>query len=238
MTDLLANGLNILLYGRRVGKTRAVLRIAEAGDYVFLASTDHGAVEGYVNRDKYKRHVRIYEIYNFEDMLRALKDAKKTIHEKLEDVPLSKVWFVLDTVTHLQLQLLTEARKAAVGSPGGGVTIEDYVRNVAEYAASDTNFALMSECADLMAALPCNGISVCLEKNESVFNPPAPALNGNAAYRWLGDAHVILRMIETKEGRFFLTSAPEGGGDRFNILSEREKADLGNVQKKIMKAIE
>jgi len=231
--------LNVLIYGApKVGKTRALLDLAKKdpgpGNFVILMTTDHGTLEVYRNPDLYKGRLVVAEIYSLTDMRRALEEGRLITRKLIKSgVEPRNIWAVIDTTTHLMIQLLTEARQISLKDPESDAARE-YVRDVTTQVDWGILLGLMSECANTLNSYPCNIVNVCLERESRTTKRPEPALSGQISARITGDADLILRMIsEAKEGRRFQTSVLDGAGDRSGALDEIEGTDLIAIRNKI-----
>ncbi len=235
--------LSMILFGPpKVGKTRAILDLAKRGDYVALISTDHGTLELYRNPSLYKGHLMAAEVYNLIDMRKALEEGKDTVRGLIKKgIPSSKIWAVIDTITHLQIMLLTEARRISIKHPETqDDTRDEYIRDVTTQTDWGINLGLMSECANMLNSYPCNIVCIALEREDRTTGRPGPSISGQSRDRFVGDADLILRLIydSTSKKRKFCTSIVDGAGDRSGVLGTMEELDLIAMRDKIFKTIE
>lgn len=231
--------LKILLFGRpKVGKTWTVLKLAESGDYVLLISTDQGCAKVYQHPEKYKT-AKVAEVSGLFEIREALLEVRELVHKGIKkDIPAKRMWVVVDTITHLQSKVLTEGRSISARfatAKDRKHLPDDYVRDMLTQIDWGINLALMSEVADSLVTLPCNLIYIALEKMENRGpSIPVPVISGQSRERFLGDADIILRMVESEKGkREFKVSSSDGSGDRFDVLNTTEPADLHYIQKKV-----
>lgn len=230
--------LSIVLYGPpKIGKTRVLLDLVMGGDYVALMSTDHGTLEIYRNPTKYQGRLIAAEIYNLQDMRKALEEGKATVRKLIQNgVPAHKIWVCIDTLTHLQIMLLTEARRMSLKNPDSKADHDEYVRDITTQTDWGINLGLMSECANMLNSYPCNIINTALEHENHTTHRPEPSLSGQSRDRFLGDADIILRIVcEQNNKRTFHTSVLDGAGDRSGVLKEVEELDLMVIRDKIFK---
>jgi hypothetical protein len=233
--------LSLLLFGvPKIGKTRVILNIVKQGDYVVLISTDHGTLEVYRNPTLYESRLGVAEVYGLSDMRDALRECKETVQKVIKaGIGANRVWACLDTVTHLQIMLLAEARKISLRNPDSKDTRDEFVRDITTQADWGINLGLMSEVANMLNSYPCNIINVALERENRTTKRPEPSISGQSGDRFKGDADVLIRMVYEKgEGRKFLTSAHEGAGDRSGVLNEVEEPDLIAIRNKIFGSAE
>lgn len=231
--------LSIMLFGSpKIGKTRVLLDLVKRGNYVALITTDHGTLEVYRNPTLYKGRLVVAEVYNLTDMRRALEEGKTIVRKLIKNgVPPSKIWACIDTVTHLQIMLLTEARRMSLKNPDTDEDRDDYVRDITTQADWGINLGLMSECANMLNSYPCNIVNIALEKEDRTTHRPGPSMSGQSRDRFVGDADVILRMVyEAGQGRKFYTSVLDGAGDRSGVLDEIEEPNLITIRDKIFGA--
>ena len=229
--------LNVLIYGApKVGKTRAILDLAkkDPGNFVVLMTTDHGTLEVYRNPTLYKGRLCVAEVFSLTDMRRALEEGRVIVRKLIKaGVDPGNIWTVIDTTTHLMIQLLTEARQISLKEPESDAQRE-YIRDVTTQVDWGILLGLMSECANMLNSYPCNIVNVCLERESRTTKRPEPALSGQISARITGDADLILRMTsEAKAGRKFQTSVLDGAGDRSGVLNETEEPNLIAIRNKI-----
>lgn len=229
--------LSILLFGTpKVGKTRCILELVKRGNYVCLLSTDHGTLEVYRNPSLYQKRLVVSEIYTLNDLRNALVEGKEIVKKLIKaNVNPRDVWVCLDTVTHLQIMLLTEARRINLKHPEANEDGRDeYERDMTTQADWGINLGLMSEVANMLNSYPCNILSIALEKEDRISHKPSPAISGQSKDRICGDADLILRMsVDNAKKRKFQTSVVDGAGDRSGVLNDTEEPDLIAIRNKI-----
>lgn len=198
--------LDILLFGPRVGKTRSVLELAEAHNYVLLISTDHGTNEYYYQQESYEGYIRVYECWRPEDVFKALSSALDAAKQILNKGSYRHgIWIALDTVTHLHAWLKTDADKGT-----GGSTKIFYER-----------------LRSMFFGAPCNTISICAETESG-----KPALwSPKGVKGWAADADICARMEVNEGERFYNFGA---GFDKTGYLDQTEKANVLFVRNKLV----
>jgi hypothetical protein len=96
----------------------------------------------------------------------------------------------------------------------------------------------MSEVANYLSSLPCNVIINSLSREEYVERRKTgrvlPAITGQSALRFNGDADAILYLNRDDDGNRWLECDTETGGDRSGKLGKREPADLIAVSNKML----
>jgi hypothetical protein len=219
----------------KIGKTRILLNLVKRGDYVAMISTDHGTLEIYRNPSEYQGRLIAAEVYTLQDMRKALEEGKTTVRKLIQNgIPAHKIWVCIDTLTHLQITLLTEARRISLKNPDSKNDHDEYVRDITTQADWGINLGLMSECANMINSYPCNIVSTSLERESRTTRRPEPSISGQSRDRFLGDADVILRIVCDQDNkRKFHTSVLAGAGDRSGVLDEIEEPDLMVIRDKI-----
>lgn len=233
--------LSVLLFGvPKIGKTRCVLDIVKQDNYVVLLSTDHGTLEVYRNPSEYKGRLVVAEIYTLQNMRTALEEGKEMVKKIIQaGIDPSKIWACIDTVTHLQIMLLSEARKMSLRAPESKADRDEYIRDISTQVDWGINLGLMSECANILNSYPCNVINIALERESHITHRPEPSISGQSRDRFLGDTDLIVRLsYEKATGRKFLTSALDGAGDRSGVLDEVEEPNLIAIRDKIFGSAE
>ena len=229
--------LSALLFGvPKVGKTRIILDLIKLyGNYVCMLSTDHGTLEVYRNPTLYKGKLVVAEIYTLNDMRNALVQGKEIVKKLIKaGINPRDIWTVIDTMTHLQIMLLGEARKVSLKAPQSSDDDRDeYMRDMTTQADWGINLGLMSEVCNMLNSYPCNIVTIGLEKEDRTTHRPSPAISGQSRERVMGDADLILRLTAETEGRKFHTSVLNGAGDRSGVLDETEEPDLIKIRNKI-----
>jgi hypothetical protein len=160
----------------------------------------------------------------------------------------SKVWMVIDTVSHLQDMLLTESRKIDVNNPSLKANErrqkdegDAYLRDMGTRVDFMVNIGHMSEIASAALSMPCNVIFVALEKTDKDRKDRpviAPRLAGQSYGKYLGDVDAILHMdLGPGENQrvFHCTSSSDyEAGDRSGRLQAVEQADLVEIRQKML----
>lgn len=232
-----AGRIYVMLYGPpKIGKTRAILQLASkaAGHKHMLVylSFDHGLIEMHARSSDYQGRVAVEEdIRRLKDVRKALDAARSWVSRIAKKVDRTKIWVVADTLTHLQIRLLAEARRVNVRQGKSG---DEYVREMVTEVDWGVNLGHMSEVADALDAMPCNVVTVALERDEKIDRKETgykvPAISGQSYSRFTGDADAILRVTKGKSGRRYFRPMH---GDRLGALAEREPADLALIQAKL-----
>jgi len=229
--------MSVLMFGApKVGKTRTILELVKRGNYVCLMTTDHGTLEVYRNPTLYKGRLVVAEVYTLNDMRNALVEGKEIVKKLIKNgVSPRDIWACIDTVTHLQIMLLLEARKVSLKRPDStDDDRDDYVRDMTTQADWGINLGLMAEVSNMLNSYPCNIINIALEREDRTTHRPSPAISGQSQQRLVGDADLILRMaFDPSSGRTFKTSVLDGAGDRSGILLDTEQPDLLAIRNKI-----
>lgn len=198
--------LDILLFGARVGKTRSVLELAEAHNYVLLISADHGTNEYYYQQESYEGYIRVYECWRPDEVFGALTNALDAVKTLLNKGSYRHgIWIVLDTVTHLHAWLKIDADE----------NDENATKQFYE------KLRLMFFTA------PCNTISICAETKTG-----KPALwKPNGVKSWDASIDICARMETNDEKeRFYNFGA---GFDKTGYLNQIEKPNILYVRNKL-----
>lgn len=228
--------LSVLMFGSpKVGKTRCVLDLVKRGNYVCLLTTDHGTLEVYRNPDTYKGRLVVADVYTLNDIRNALTEGKEIVKRLIKvGVNPKDTWVCIDTLTHLQILLLTEARRISLKRPESSTDDRDeYMRDMTTQTDWGINLGLMSEVANMLNSYPCNIVNIALEKEDKVTHRASVAMSGQSRDRFCGDADLILRVCRDKQGKKFQTSIMDGAGDRSGMLGDVEEADLIAIRDKI-----
>lgn len=238
-TSKYADRAYVLLYGPpKIGKTHAILDLASrsrGGSHVIVyLSVDRGLIELHRNAGDYQGRVVVEEdIRTLKDVRRALDSARSWVTRIAKKKDRGKIWVALDTVTHLQNRLLAEARRINIKAQKHDVG-DEYIREMVTEVDWGVNLGHMSEVADALDAMPCNVVTVALERDEKIDRKETgykvPGIRGQSFDRFTGDADAILRVTKGKSGaRYFRPMH----GDRLGVLEEREPADLAMIQRKL-----
>lgn len=249
-SDPLGERIYVLVHGDpKVGKTHMVLDLVrEHGDYVILFSLDKGtmAVRQDARRAKAEGRKSVFQgklMIAYPDRLREVRkdmqEAERSISKLARaGVDRSKIWVVLDTVTHLQSKLLAEARRINVQNPSAKDDRPKYVRDAVVETDWGINLTHMAEVADFLVNVKANVVVLALSKKEKIEREETgrdiPALSGQSLSRFMGDADTVAQLRIDKKGNRFLAlqSSESLGGDRSGMLSDREPADLKHIQRK------
>ena len=241
-TDPLGERIYVLVHGEpKIGKTRMVLDLVKKqGDYVVMLSMDKGTLAVRQEPHLYKGKLTIAEPDGLREIRSDMKEAQTIVGRLVRGgVARSKIWVVLDTVTHLQSKLIAEARKINVKNPSSKDSREDFVRDAVIEVDWGINLAHMSEVADFLTNVKANVVVLSLSKKErsgrNETGRHIPSISGQSYTRLLGDADVILHMKEDAGERFLsLGDAGSLGGDRSGRLGVTEPANLKHIQQKMI----
>jgi hypothetical protein len=232
--------LQALMYGRpKVGKTRCALDVVRKGHYMVLLSFDRGARPHLMREPQvFNGKVALAEPGGLVETREAVNEAGEKVRKLVKaGIPSGKIWVVVDTITHLQMRLMQEARKIDQAKPAHeDRESEDFLRDYQTQIDWGINLTLMGEQASRLTSYGCNLVYIALEKSERPKNQPeksAPSLSGQSKDRFTGDVDVILHMTQDDNGnRYFETNYSGGGGDRTGELAPREPADLIHILNK------
>lgn len=228
--------LSVLLFGPpKVGKTRCVLDLVKKKQYVCLISTDHGTLEARRNPSLYKGKLVVSEVYTLNDIRKALSEGKDIVRHLIKaGVNPRDIWACIDTVTHLQILLLEEARRINLKHPEtDNKDRDEYERDMTTQVDWGINLGLMSEVANVMNSYPCNIVYIGLEKEDKTTHRASVSMSGQSRDRFCGDVDLILRVARDGKGKKFQTSILDGAGDRSGVLNDFEEPDLVAVRDKI-----
>lgn len=239
--DPLRNRVYLLVHSEpKVGKTHMVLDLVRKhGDYVILFSLDEGTFEVRKEPEVYEGKLAIAKPTSLRSMREDMHEGSIFIERLVKQgVPRWRIWCVVDTLTHLQNRLMVEARQISVKNPDARDVRRDFVRDATTEVDFNINLTHMSEVANYLSSLPCNVIVNTLSREEYVERKKTgrvlPAITGQSALRFTGDADAILYLNRDDEGRRWLECDAETGGDRSGKLGRREPADLTEVANKML----
>lgn len=239
--DPLRNRVYLLVHSEpKVGKTHMVLDlIRKHGNYVVLFSFDEGTFEVRREPHVYEKKLAIAKSTSLRGLREDMHEASIMIERLVKaGVPRWNIWTVVDTLTHLQNRLMTEARQISVKNPDARDVRRDFVRDATTEVDFNINLTHMSEVANYLSALPCNVVINALSREEYVERRKTgrvlPAITGQSALRFAGDADAILYLNRNDDGQRWLECDTETGGDRSGRLSKREPADLVAVASKML----
>jgi hypothetical protein len=234
--------INVLMFGQpKIGKTHAALDIIrkDPDSFMMLVSLDKGS-RPLLHREPevFGGRVALAEPKGLVEIRMAVRETGVKVRKLIKaGIEPSKIWIVVDTLTHLQYQFLQEARKIDQKDPTHeDRSAEDFVRDFTQQIDWGINLTLMGEQADDLNMLPANKLYIALEKSITPKNQPercVPAVSGQSKERFTGDADAILHLVMDKGERSFVTSFADGGGDRYSRLGEREPVDLLHIHNKI-----
>jgi hypothetical protein len=239
--DPLRNRVYLLVHSEpKIGKTHMVLDLVRKhGDYVILFSFDDGTFEVRRDPETYEGKLAIAKPTSLRAVRDDMNEASVFIERLVKQgVPRWRIWVVMDTLTHLQNRLMTEARQITVKNPDARDVRRDFVRDATTEVDFNINLTHMSEIANYLLALPCNVIVNALSREEYVERKKTgrvlPAITGQSALRFAGDADAILYLNRDSEGKRWVECDTETGGDRSGMLGNREPADLIAIASKML----
>jgi hypothetical protein len=239
----------LLLYGEeKVGKTTTVLNMIPQGNLVYMMSFDQGTMKLRLDPSLYQNRI----LLSYPDGLREIRDDLEVFRERVKkavaNVGAGKVWVVLDTVTHMQDQLLSEARKMDVKQTSlkaaekkAASADDEYMRDMTTQLDYGINLAHMNETINRVLSLQCNIVLVALERTDKEFkNRPriGPRLSGQAYGLIVGAADAIIRLTKNDSEERVLHCAATSdykAGDRSGQLGAVEPPDLPALRKKMLK---
>jgi len=235
--------ISVLLYGKtRIGKTTMLLDIIRNGEILFAISTDKGLMDAMTEAEweKYDENVRVSLSKGIVELRKDLALMHKKIMKMVNGgVPPHEIWFIIDTLTHMQADLLTECRTIAVGKGSGNPTVGGTVlRDAVQQVDYGILFAWMNEIVSGCMNLPCNVVFIALEKTDRDAEPRIqPALTGQSSAKVAGDVQVIAHLEHSgKKGRDRALRVHANGecvagtrGDK-NLFKEYIKPDLLEIR--------
>lgn len=239
--DPLRNRVYLLVHSEpKVGKTHMVLDLVRKhGDFVLLYSFDEGTFEVRQNPEVFESKLAVAKPVSLKGLRDDMHEGSMMIERLVKKgIPRWRIWVVVDTVTHLQNRLMTEARQINVKNPDARDVRRDYVRDATTEVDFNINLTHMSEVANFLSPLPCNVIVNALSREEFVERKKTgrvlPAITGQSATRFNGDADAILYLNRNEKGERWIECNEETGGDRSGRLSAREPADLWSIMRKMI----
>lgn len=239
--DPLRNRVYLLVHSEpKVGKTHMVLDLVRKHDnYVVLFSFDEGTFEVRREPQLYEGKLALAKPTSLRALREDMHEASMLIERLVKNgVSCWNIWAVVDTLTHLQNRLMTEARQISVKNPDARDVRRDFVRDATTEVDYNINLTHMSEVANYLSSLPCNVIVNSLSREEYVERRKTgrvlPAITGQSALRFNGDADAILYLNRDDDGNRWLECDTETGGDRSGKLGKREPADLIAVSNKML----
>lgn len=226
----------------KIGKTTAVLDLVEhSRDFVILISMDRGhRMRVAQNPALFNKRLAVATPSTLQELREDLRVAKFKVDKAAsQGVDRRRIWVCLDTITHTQILLMSEARKINVKNPSSQDRRDEYIRDATTEVDYMVNLGHMSEVADTMVSMPCNSIVLALEKEQSVQRKKTgvmiPAISGQSFTRFMGDADAILR-IRADHGERVIEPFVDGEltGDRSGNLAPEEPMDLKRIQQKML----
>lgn len=239
--DPLRNRVYVLVHADpKVGKTHMVLDLVRKhGHYVVLYSFDEGTFEVRQDPEAFEGKLVVSKPASLRELRDDMQEGSMIIERLVKKgVPRSNIWVVLDTLTHLQNRLMVEARSINVKNPDARDSRRDVVRDAVTEVDYNVNLAHMSEVANWLALVPANVVVNAISKEEFIERKKTgrviPAVSGQSAVRFNGDADAILYLDRDKNGKRWLVCDNETGGDRSGKLGAREPADLLHIASKML----
>lgn len=236
----------MLIYGRPgVGKTRMCLEtVKDPGEYGILLSIDKGDLYRRQNAAVFDKKIGAYHPKGLHAMRDTLEKTKaRIVRLGLAGIAARNRWVFLDTMTHLQVQLLSEARKIDLKNPSSKDFRDEYVRDHTIQVDYGINLAHMSEVMDAVLDIPANIVIIALEKSDrdSKDKPVShPQISGQSYSRIAGDVDVVARMVLDGDKRVLHTqhSRLEEAKDRSGRLDAIEPAVFTSLRDKILGPVE
>lgn len=210
------------------------------GHFVVMLSFDDGIFEVRQNPEVYEGKLAIARPTSLSGLRSDMHESDLMIEKLVKSgVPRWKIWACIDTVTHMQARLMTEARQINVKNPSANDVRRDFVRDATTEVDFNINLTHMSEVANWLSSLPCNVVVNALSREEHVDRKKTgrvvPAIVGQSSARICGDADAILYLAVEKDGkRIFQCQAGETGGDRSGRLGLTEPPDLFEISQKML----
>ena len=236
-----------LIFGKpKLGKTSLLLRMLKEhqDQTALLISADKGDTQVRLDPGSYQGRLAISRPTTLREWRVCIHEATTRIENAVKKRPPGTVWCVLDTTTHMQVQLLTESRKLSVMTAKSGKgRIEDgdeYTRDLITQVDYNVNLGHMAEITNSLMRLPCNLVFFALERTDTdAFErkTSVPSLSGQSRDKVMGDADVIARLVKDDGEARRLLVAPGSGwtaGDRTGRLAAEEPADLWAMHQKIL----
>lgn len=238
------------------GKTSSLLDLARCKNVVFLVSVDTRAASAarFEKDEVYKGWLKIkyirFDPGNQTDVAIKAKGLRFSFREKLgrvlssiydQEIPAllqknprltpGRIWVAIDTMTHLQQNLLAEAQEVQVGqaSPTGKKVLDDgYAvdRELTTQPEWGANAAVLSKIMNYLLEQPYNLVLTMFEKNDKDYKNVTrvqPALQGASLQRIMGDLDVILHLTATDAGEHTFHSRSSSSReckDCFGVLPE------------------
>lgn len=234
--DPLRNRVYLLVHSDpKVGKTHMVLDLVRKhGNYVMLYSFDEGTFEVRQDPEAFEGKLAIAKPTTLAALRTDMHEGSMMVERLVKSgVPRWKIWVVIDTATHLQQRLMVEARSVNVKNPDARDSRREIVRDAVTEVDYNVNLAHMTEVANWASMLPCNIVINAISKEEFVERRKTgrvlPALSGQSAVRFMGDADAILWLERNDKDVRSLSCDQATGGDRSGKLESKEPADLMHI---------
>lgn len=243
--DPFGGKISFCIYGaEKLGKTTLILKMLKdhPETRVYLVSADNGDTAARLDPAPYQGRLAIARPRSLKMWRDTMKELDAKVKTSIQKNSSHNVWAVIDHMTAMQGELLTESRKLAVstGRSGKG-KIEDadeYSRDLLTQVDYNVNLGHMVEVTNMLLSLPCNVVMFGLEKkgfNDSIISIN---LSGQGKAKVLGDADVIARLTIGENNTRVLLCQPGDdyqAGDRTGKLGAVEPADLWALRQKIFK---
>lgn len=240
--------ISAVVYSRpRLGKTTMLKEILKEGDLLFVMFYDRGLPD-LLTWEEIKE-------WDVDTLLRATSDKSildvrknltwfdKKIKECIEKgVEPWRIWFAIDTVTHLEKEFLTECRTIQLKGAGTDLVVsEDLQRDANVQFDYNVVQSWMQEVVSRSMALPCNVIFFALEKYDKEEKLYMPQLTGQNVSKVSGDVQLVARMIhhgKTGSKRVLICrSQPNciaGARGGRTVLNENEPPSLIRIRNKLL----
>jgi hypothetical protein len=194
--------------------------------------------------DKYKGRISIVYLDSLALWRIAIAELQGKMAGLMKRKSMRDIWIMVDTVTNMQTQLLTEARSIEINRQGTSrkqsrKPEDQYYRDATCQVDYNINLTQMAELTNSLLKLPANILMIAHEKETQDNNQRKlyiPAMSGQSREKVIGDADIVARMVvESDDSRVFLLRPGKGfdAGDRTGRLDPSEPADLAVIQNKI-----
>lgn len=243
-TDPFGGKIIFCIYSQeKLGKTTLIYKMLKEHPEtrVYLVSADNGDTASRLDPTPYQGRLAVARPKTLREWRLTMNELKANIKASIIKNKPSNVWAVIDHVTAMQGELLTESRKLAVqlGKSGKGnidTAGDEYSRDMLTQVDYNVNLGHMIEITNELLALPCNIVMFGLEKKGFEGAPITISLAGQGKAKVLGDADVIARLVVgDKDTRVLLCRPGDDfqAGDRTGKLAAVEPADLWALREKI-----
>lgn len=243
--DPFGGKINFCIYSaEKIGKTTMVFKMLKEHPEarVYLISADNGDTAARLDPAPYQGRLAIARPKTLKEWRDTLKELKVKVQSSIAKGTIAgNVWAVVDHVTSMQGELLSESRKLAVsvGKSGKGNIAEagdEYSRDMLTQVDYNVNLGHMTEITNELLSLPCNVLMLGLEKKGFDGGPYSINLSGQGKAKVLGDADVIARLVVgDKDSRVLICHPTDDtqAGDRTGKLAKFEPPDLWALRQKI-----